>query len=131
MITRERKIDKILDRYNLLCINKKEETYYKAFDSSKSTINLTVANPMIALELEWSKEYELRGSDHFTIIIEEEREVSMEHRKCKFQKESTITTKVQNQNTIEKAHSCLVKTYYKQQRNLTPKHPRRQKEDQQ
>ena len=27
-----------------------------------------------------------------------------------FHKKSAITTKVQNQNTIEEAHSCLVKT---------------------
>ena len=61
----------------LLCINKKEKTYYRAFDGSKSTINLTIANLTIATEHEWSKEYELRGSNHFPIIIEVEREVSM------------------------------------------------------
>ena len=61
---------KILDRYNLLCISKKEETYYRAFNGSKLTIDLTIANLMIASELEW-------GSDHFPIIIEDGREVSM------------------------------------------------------
>ena len=59
------------------------------------------------------------GSDHFPIITGEEREVSMIQQQrwsigranwIQFQKESTITTKVQNQNTIEEAHSCLVKT---------------------
>ena len=50
---------KIFDRYNLLCINKKEETYYRAFEGRKLTIDLTIASLMIALELEWSKEYEL------------------------------------------------------------------------
>ena len=69
-------MEKILDRYNLFCINKKEETYYRAFDSSKSTIDLTIASLTIALELEWKKEYELRGSDHFSIIIEEERDIN-------------------------------------------------------
>ena len=36
----------------------------------------------------------------------------MEHRKSKFDaiSESTITSKVQDQNTIEAAHSSLVKT---------------------
>ena len=29
---------KILERFNPLCINKKEETYYRVFDGSKSTI---------------------------------------------------------------------------------------------
>ena len=55
-------MEKIFDRYNLLCINQKEETYYRAFDSSKLTIDFTITSQTIALELEWSKEYELRGS---------------------------------------------------------------------
>ena len=38
MSTRGRMIEKILNRYNLLCIYKKEEIYYRAFDSRKSTI---------------------------------------------------------------------------------------------
>ena len=75
--TRGRMMGKILNRYNLLCINKKEETYYRAFEGNKLTIDLTSVSLTIAQELEWSKEYELRGSDHFLIIIEEERKISM------------------------------------------------------
>ena len=37
MSIRGRMMEKILDRYNLLCINKKEETYYRAFDGRKLT----------------------------------------------------------------------------------------------
>ena len=77
MSARGRMTEKLLNRYNLLCINKKEETYYRAFDGSKSTIDLTITSLTIAPELAWSREYELRGNDHFTIIIEEERELSM------------------------------------------------------
>ena len=60
---------------------------------------------MIASDLEWNKGYKLKESDHFHIIIEEEREVSMKQQQrwsigntnwTQFQKESTITTKVQN-----------------------------------
>ena len=54
--TKERMMEKIIDRYNLLCINKKEETYYRAFDSSKLTEDRTIASLTIAPELEWSKE---------------------------------------------------------------------------
>ena len=75
MSTRGRMMEKILDRYSLLCINKKEETYYRAFNSSKLTIDLTIASLTIALEFEWCKEYELRESDYFPIIIEVEREI--------------------------------------------------------
>ena len=68
---------KILDRFNLLCLNEKEETYYKAYNDCKLTIDLTLANLPITPEYKWSKEYKLRGSDHFPIIIEGEREVSI------------------------------------------------------
>ena len=68
---------KILDRHNLFCINKKEETCYRAFYSSKLTIGLSIAGLTIAPKLEWSKEYEFRGSDHFPIITEDKREVFM------------------------------------------------------
>ena len=44
---------------------------------AESTIYLTIASLMIAPELEWRKEYELRGSDHFPIIIEVDREIYM------------------------------------------------------
>ena len=73
MSTRGRLFEKILDRYNFLYINKKKEIYYRAFNSSKLTIDLTIVSLTIAPELEWSKEYELGKF----IIIEKEREVSM------------------------------------------------------
>ena len=63
-------------------LNKKEETYYRAYNDCKSTIDLTLANLTIALEYKWSKEYKFRVSDHFYIIIEDEREVfTKEHQK--------------------------------------------------
>ena len=40
----------ILDRFNLLCLDEKEKTYYKAYDGCKLTIDLTLANLMIAPE---------------------------------------------------------------------------------
>ena len=105
-------MEKILDKYNFLCINiKKEKIYYRAFDCNKLTINLTVASLTIAPELEWSKKYELGGSDHFSIIIEEEREISMKQQQrrstgkanwMQFQKESTITTKYRTKTQPKK-----------------------------
>ena len=50
MSTRGKMMEKILDKKNLFCIDKKEETYYRAFDSSKLTIDLTIASLTIALE---------------------------------------------------------------------------------
>ena len=76
---RGRMLEKILARFNLL--KRKEKTYYRAYDGCKSTINLTLANLTIAPEYKWSKKYELWGSDHFPIIIEDEREVSTKQQK--------------------------------------------------
>ena len=74
MSTRGRILENILDKFNLLCLNEKEETYYRAFDGIKSTIDLTLTSITIAPEYRWSKEYELRGSDHFPIFLEDEKE---------------------------------------------------------
>ena len=71
MRTRGRMLEKILDRYSLLCLDEKEETYYRAYGGCKSTIDITLANIMIALEYLRSKEYDFRGSDHFPIFIDE------------------------------------------------------------
>ena len=83
------------------------------------TIDLTFANLTLALEYKWSKEYDLRGSGHFPNTIEYENEVSIKQNQrwslgrahsIQFQKESKITTKMRDQNTIKEAHSSLVKT---------------------
>ena len=95
-------------------MNKKEAAYYRAYEDCKSKMDL-----IIVPKYKWSKEYELMGSDHFSIIIEVEKEVVIKQQQrwsigradwMQFQKESTITTKMQDQNTIEEAYRCLNKT---------------------
>ena len=99
MSTKKKILEKIFDRYNLLYLNEKEETY----NGCKLISDLTLANLTIAQEYIWSKEYKLRVSDHFPIIIEDKREVSTkQHQRwsmgranwMQFQKEIKITTKV-------------------------------------
>ena len=64
------------------------------------------------------KECKLKESDHFPIIILDDREVFTKQQQrwsiesanwMQFQRESTITTKVRDQNTIEEAYSWLNK----------------------
>ena len=123
-------LKKILGKFNLLCLNEKDETYYRAFDGCKSTIDLAITNLALAPQFKWTKEYELGGSDHFPIIIEDEREVSIKQQQrwsigkanwAQFQKEGTITTKVQYQSTIEEAHSRLVETILQAAEKSIPK----------
>ena len=47
---RGRMLEKIFDRFNLFCLNKKKTTYYRALDCYKLTIHLTLANQTIAPE---------------------------------------------------------------------------------
>ena len=74
--TRGKMIEKILDDYNLLCLNDKEETYYTVHDGCKSTIDLTLVSNLLAPELTRKKEYNLRGNDHFLIILKETGEIT-------------------------------------------------------
>ena len=41
--TRGKILEQILDKFKLLCLNLKEETYYRAHDGYKSIINLTLS----------------------------------------------------------------------------------------
>ena len=44
MSTKGRMLEKILNGFNLLHLNEKEETYYRTYDGRKSTIDQTLAN---------------------------------------------------------------------------------------
>ena len=66
----------------------------------------------------WSKEYNLSGSDHFPIILREKKENSTKQQQrwsfkranqTQFQKKSIIITKIHDQESIEKAYSCLTR----------------------
>ena len=53
--TRARMLETIKDRFNLLYLNEKKETYYREYDDYKLTIDLRLANLIIAPEYKWSK----------------------------------------------------------------------------
>ena len=57
--------EKIQDKFSLFCLNEKEETYCRAYDSCKSTIDLTLVNISIDPEIIWSMKYDLKGNEHF------------------------------------------------------------------
>ena len=71
---------KIRYKYNLFCLNKKEETYYRTYDGCKSTIDITLANLLIAPEITCSKEY-LRSCDHFPTTLKDEEIPTKHHQK--------------------------------------------------
>ena len=57
--TREKILEQLLDKFNLLWLNEKEETFYKSYDGCKSTIDLILANIKVAPEINCSKECDL------------------------------------------------------------------------
>ena len=63
--TRGKVLEQILDKFNFLCLDEKEEAYYRAYDGCKSTIDLTLANISITPEMIESNGYNLRNSDSF------------------------------------------------------------------
>ena len=46
--TRGKMLEQILNKFYLLCLNEKKETYYRANDDCKSTIDLTLVYISIA-----------------------------------------------------------------------------------
>ena len=73
--TRVRMIEKILDNYDLFCINEKEEEH----NDCTTTIDLALVHNLIAPEITLTKEYNLISSNHFQKVLREERETSYEN----------------------------------------------------
>ena len=127
-----------MDDYNL-CLNDKEETCYRVRDGCKSTIDLSLVSNVLAPELTWKKEYDLRGSDHFSIILKETEEIThgQQHRWIiknanwiQYQMDSKLEITVHDQNTIEEAYRRLIK-YCKQQKTISQEQRQERRGDQQ
>ena len=82
-------------------MNEKQETYYKAYDGYKSTIDITLAIILISPVIKWSNEYNFRGSDHFPIILNNERKCPLKTAQIghKESKVCTISEKRHNNKT--------------------------------
>ena len=89
------------NKFNLLCLNKIYDTYYRAYDGCKSTIDLKLANLAIVSEMKWKKKFNFRNSDYFLIILREITAV-MKHNQSK------LST---SQELIEKAENTIPKIF--------------------
>ena len=78
----------------------------------------------------WRKKYNLRGSDHFPIILRNEKENTTKQQQrwsirkanwTQYQIKSIITTKVQDHESIEEAYSCLTKSILQAAKNTITK----------
>ena len=78
----------------------------------------------------WKKEYDLRGSDHFSIILKETGGMAREQQKrwntkrenwTQYQLDSIMEVEVEDQNTIEEAYSSLIQKILYAAENNIPK----------
>jgi len=59
----------LINRHNLCILNSKTPTYLHSATGSKTSIDLSICDHSLMLDLSWSVHDDLCGSDHFPIII--------------------------------------------------------------
>ena len=75
-------VEKLLDDYNLCLLNTGEPTYRHHSHHSFSVPDLSICDPSLVLGFDWLTHNDLRGSDHFPIILKtspNEDEPAAEH----------------------------------------------------
>ena len=81
-----------------------------------------------------------QGSDHFSIILKDKGEIPTKQQQrwsingkdwIQFQIESTITTKMLNQDSIEKTYRCQTRNILEAAKNFSLKLPQERREDHQ
>ena len=58
-----------MNNNNLLLLNNKTSTYLHSATGSRTSIDLSLCDPSLMLDLSWTVHDDLCGSDHFPIII--------------------------------------------------------------
>ena len=62
-------VEDILSYHNLCILNHGSNTYLYPGNGSYSSIDLTIVDPSLLLDLHWAVHDDLCGSDHFPIIV--------------------------------------------------------------
>ena len=79
-------IESFLQDNDLILLNSKSPTFVHSAYNSTSAIDLAVASPAIALDLQWSVQDDLCGSDHFPIFLNSHAEDNTTHPRYNFKK---------------------------------------------
>lgn len=64
-----RQIEELIDAHNLIVLNTGQPTHLAARTSAFSVVDISLASPSIAIDLEWRTLSQLHQSDHFPICI--------------------------------------------------------------
>ncbi|WP_078455227.1 hypothetical protein [Solemya velum gill symbiont] len=62
-------IENFLTNNNLCLFNDKSPTFLHSGHGTFSSIDLSISDPSLFLDFEWSVENDLHGSDHFPLIL--------------------------------------------------------------
>jgi len=62
-------LDSFFHDENLIVLNSGEQTHYSVAHNSYSVLDLSVSQPSLALDFEWSVHSDLCGSDHYPIVL--------------------------------------------------------------
>jgi hypothetical protein len=71
--TRGKLIEDFIHRHNLCILNNTSVTYIHPATGAKTSIDLTLCDPSLLLDLSWQVHDDLSGSDHFPILINSSR----------------------------------------------------------
>ncbi|MEN8173077.1 MAG: reverse transcriptase domain-containing protein [Chloroflexota bacterium] len=66
---RGKQIEDLINRHNLCIFNDKSKTYLHPATGSMTSVDLSLSDPSILLDYNWSVSEDLYGSDHFPIIF--------------------------------------------------------------
>jgi exonuclease III len=75
MDTRGKMLEDIILKYNMSLLNDGSVTYLHPATGSKSAIDLSMCDPSMYLDFDWSVHDDLCGSDHFPVILKSSKPV--------------------------------------------------------
>lgn len=68
--SRGKSCEEFINNHNLCLLNSKLPTYHHPATGSRTSIDLSICDPTLMLDLSWNVHDDLCGSDHFPIIVE-------------------------------------------------------------
>lgn len=71
--TKDKTLEEIINIHNLCLLNQKFSTYLNPSSGTESSIDLSVCDPEICMDYTWKKHSDTCGSDHYPIILENQK----------------------------------------------------------
>ena len=69
------KVEDVISHFNLCMLNDGSNTYLNPGNGSYSSIDLSLVDPLLLIDLNWSVHDDLCGGDHFPIFVKTNRDL--------------------------------------------------------